>query len=230
MGPKFKSLKKELSFLEDDRGGDLRRNREGLYGSSLSAPRWIKYLLFTCFVASFFLYYGARYEDPAVAGPFAGIEQIFNQPSEELLQRMGSSMEEMGYTGLSREDLLELRSQGLTATYTSRMRDLGYTDLTLEELTNLTQNGVTSTFATMMQELGYELTPEQMIDLRQHNVTAFYTSNMHDLGYTALTVEELIRLQDVGVQPRDVEALIEQSDSETLPTLDELTRYRISNQ
>ena len=108
------------------------------------------------------------------------------------------------------------------------MRDLGYRDLTLDQLVKLRQNDVSATFATMMKELGYELSAEDLIELRQHDVTAYYTSNMHDLGYNTITKEELIRLKDVGVSAGDVEELKKERDQ--LPDINELIRYRISNQ
>lgn len=232
MTTKFKSLKKQLNSLEK---GELIETRlygknKGLFKSGLSAPKWLRYFLFSGFMAAFLLYAGARYDAaPEITlNPFQQLQTWASQPSEELLQRMGASMEEMGYTGLTREDLIDLRAQGVTATFTSRMRDLGYTPLTLDELVRLRQNDVSSEFSAMMKELGYELTVDDLVQLRQHGVTAYFTSNMHDLGYPDLTMDELIRLRDTGVQTSDVERLM--AESETKPTLEEIIRYRISNQ
>ncbi len=211
-----------------------RRNRsDGLLQAGLSAPDWLKKILFAGFIGSFILYAGISYinyqPSGSVNNPFTAAQNWINQPDEELLEGMGNWMEEMGYTNLSREELIELREQGVTATFTSRMRDLGYSDLTLDQLVRLRQNDVSSTFAAMMSELGYELSVEDLIDLRQHGVTAYYTSNLHDLGYTDITKEELIRLRDTGVETAEAEALVEQEEGQ-LPTIEELIRYHISNQ
>lgn len=235
MAAKFQKLKEELKSLEE---GDMlsrsvmKKNRSnGLFQSGISSPKWLKRLLFVGFIGSFLLYAGITYIDSptTIQNPFTAVQNWVNQPDEELLEGMGSWMEEMDYTDLSREDLIELRQQGVTATFTSRMHDLGYTDLSLDQLVRLRQNDVSSTFTAMMKELGYDLTVNDLVELRQHDVTAYFTSNMHDLGYADLTKEELIRLKDTGVQTSDAEELIEQNDGK-LPTIDELIRYHISNQ
>ncbi len=232
MTTKFKKLKEQLSNLEE--GELLTKSKLTNKRSSLSkgtaGPKWFRYLLFSGFFAVFILYAGIKYVDsPEISlNPVNEFTTWINQPNEELLEGMGSWMEEMGYTGLTREDLVELREQGVTATYTSRIRDLGYTDLTLDEVVRLAQNDVSSTFAAMMKELGYTLTVDELIQLSQHNVTAYFTSNMHDLGYTDITQEELIRLRDTGVTASEVERLIEERGEQ--PGIEEIIRYHISNQ
>ena len=233
MTTKFKKLKEQLSNLED--GSSLANSKLTKSKSSLSkggnvGPKWLRYLLFSGFLAVFILYAGIKYVgSPNISiNPVSDFAAWVNQPNEELLEGMGSWMEEMGYTGLSNEDLIELREQGVTATYTSRIRDLGYSDITLDEVVMLAQNDVSSTFAAMMKELGYNLSVEDLVQLRQHNVTAYFTSNMHDLGYTDITQEELIRLKDTGVTTSDVERLVEERGEQ--PGIEEIIRYNISNQ
>ncbi|WP_138430353.1 hypothetical protein [Fodinibius saliphilus] len=237
MAAKFQKLKEELKSLEQ---GEVlsrpvaKKNRSnGLFQFGLSSPGWIKKILFAGFLGSFLLYAGANYlqfsDSPSVEDSVTAFQNWVNQPNEELLQGMGEWMEEMGYTDLSREELIELREQGVTATFTSRIRDLGYTDLSLDEVVKLRQNDVSSTFTAMMKELGYTLTVDELIELRQHDVTAYFTSNLHDLGYTDITKEELIRLKDTGVSTREAKAFIEQKGGE-LPSIEELIRYHISNQ
>ncbi|MEX2363025.1 MAG: hypothetical protein WD597_05350, partial [Balneolaceae bacterium] len=137
---------------------------------------------------------------------------------------------EMGNGSLTHEELTALRRQSVTATYTSQIRDVGYTDVTLEQLVDLQRADVSATFARMMKELGYELTVQDLATLRRSGVTASFTSNMLDLGYTLdeLTQENLIRLRSVGVTHQNAESLIESRGSK--PTIEELIRYRISNQ
>lgn len=236
MTAKFQRLKEDLKSLEE---GEIlsrplvKKNRSGgVFQTGLSSPQWLKKILFAGFLGSFLLYAGINYigtgSSSSVGDTFTTVQNWVNQPDEELLEGMGSWMEEMGYADLSREDLIDLREQGVTATFTSRIRDLGYSDITLDEVVRLSQNDVSSTFAAMMKELGYSLTVEELVELRQHNVTAYFTSNMHDLGYADITKEELIRLQDTGVTTSEVESLIE--EQEDLPSIEELIRFHISNQ
>lgn len=234
MGAKFQKLKEELKTLEQEEMFSqpvAKKDRSsGLFQSGISSPKWLKNILLVGFLGTFLVYAGVTYIDtsPSIENPFTVVENWANQPDEDLLNNMGSWMEEMGYTGLSQQDLIELRQQGVTATFTSRMRDLGYTDLTLDQVVRLAQNDVSSTFAAMMKELGYNLSVDELVELRQHDVTAYFTSNMHDLGYTDITKEELIRLKDTGVEPSEAQQLIEQNGER--PTIEELIRYHISNQ
>lgn len=152
----------------------------------------------------------------------------FDGYSEDLLNSMNDLMVEMGYTGLTHEELTELRNEGVTATYISNIRSLGYTDLTLDDAVRLANAGVSSTFMAMMIELGYDLTIDEFIELERADVTAYYTSNIHDLGYTDVTTDQLIRMQRIGVIPELIQTLQEERGDD-LP-LEEIIRYRISNQ
>ena len=159
---------------------------------------------------------------------FTGATATTAAPSESLLQRMGDRMEEMGYTGLSHDDLRELRSDGVTATYISNVRALGYSDLTLGQSVSLAKANASSAFIAMMIELGYTLSVEDIITLRNAGVTAHYTSNLHDMGYRDVTIEQLIRMKRIGVTPELIEQLRSERGDD-LP-LEEVIRYRISNQ
>lgn len=233
MAAKFQKLKEDLKILEQDDELSrpvVKRSDDGLFQAGMSTPQWVKKILFAGFMGTFALYAGITYISPSLTAddPYTVVQNWISEPNEELLDGMGSWMEEMGYTNLNREDLIDLRRQGVTATFISRMHDLGYEDLSLEQIVQLSQNDVSSTFAAMMKELGYDLTAEELMELRQHDVTAYFTSNMHDLGYTDITKEELIRLKDTGVQTDEVKVLVEENDE--LPTIEEIIRYHISNQ
>lgn len=153
---------------------------------------------------------------------------VDQQPSEDLLNRMNARMVEMGYTGLSHDQLRELRSNGVTATYTSNVRALGFTDITLDQVVSLARADASSSFMAMMIELGYEPNINDFINLRRAGVTAFFTSRVHDLGYRDVSVDQLIRMRQIGVTTSLIEQL-QQERGEDLP-LEEIIRYRISNQ
>ncbi|TVR28001.1 MAG: hypothetical protein EA390_13060 [Balneolaceae bacterium] len=163
--------------------------------------------------------------------PFNAISQTafsIQQPSEDLLNRMNNRMVEMGYPDLNHDDLRELRSQGVTATYISNVRALGFTELTLEDALRLANANITSTFLAMMIELGYDLSLDEYIQLRRAGVTAHYTSNVHDLGYRDVTPEQLIRMQRIGLTTSLIERL-QQERGQDVP-LEDVIRHRISNQ
>lgn len=159
---------------------------------------------------------------------FTGVTSTAAAPSESLLNRMGDRMEEMGYTGLSHDDLRELRRDGVTATYISNVRALGYSDLTLEQSVRLAKANASSAFIAMMIELGYSMSVDEIITLKNAGLTAHYTSNIHDLGYRDVTQEQLIRMKRIGVTPELIRKL-QSERGDDLP-LEEIIRHRISNQ
>lgn len=163
--------------------------------------------------------------------PFSYISEsglMSSQPSENLLNRMGVRMAEMGYVGLDHDDLRALRRDGVTATYISNVRALGYTDLTIQNAVSLAKADASSAFIAMMIELGYTLTVEEIVMLRDAGVTAHYTSNIHDLGYRDLTTDQLIRMRRIGVTPALIRRL-QQERGDAVP-MEDIIRYRISNQ
>jgi hypothetical protein len=141
---------------------------------------------------------------------------------------MNARMIEMGYTDLTDDELRSLREKGVTATYISNIRSLGYENLTLEDASRLARADASSTFIAMMIELGYDLTVDDLVQLRDAGVTALFTSMVHDLGYQDVTQEQLIRMQRMVVDPRLIEEL--QAERGEDITLEEIIRYRISNQ
>lgn len=229
MSTKFKNLRNDLEDLEEGTGFD--NGNKSAVPEHSSGSKIANYILLFAFIASLLFYAGSKINMPTFdVNPIESFVQELNQPNEDLLNRMGARMEEMGYGALTHEQLIELRAEGVTATYTSQIRDVGYTEVTLEELVALQNSDVSGTFARMMKELGYELSIQDLIDLRNANVTAFFTSNMMDLGYKIeeLTKENLIRMRSIGVTHQQAENLMNESGVRL--SVDELIRYRISNQ
>lgn len=229
MSTKFKNLRNDLEDLED--GSGLEFGSDASVPEHSSGSKIANYILLFAFVATLLFYAGSKINMPTFdVNPIESFVQELNQPNEDLLNRMGAWMAEMGYGTLTQEQLIELRAEGVTATYTSQIREVGYTDVTLEELVALQNADVSGTFARMMKELGYELSIQDLIDLRNADVTAFFTSNMLDLGYTMeeLTKENLIRMRSIGVTHQQAENLMNENGARL--SVDELIRYRISNQ
>lgn len=227
MSTKFRNLKNDLKDLEEDTVSQL---NQGSLDKNSNSGKLSNYILLFAFIATLTFYVGSRFDYSGINDIPERIEQAINEPDQDLLNRMGDWMTEMGYGELTNEELLALRNEGVTATYTSAIRDIGYSDVTLDQLVELQRADVSSTYARMMKELGYTLTIDELIETRRAGVTANFTSRMMDLGYTKeeLTKENLIRMRGVEVTDRTAARLIEQRGER--PTVDELVRYKISNQ
>jgi hypothetical protein len=227
MSTKFRNLKNDLKDLEDDTVSQL---NQGTLNKNSNSGKLSNYILLFAFIATLTFYVGSRIDFSGIDNPIDRIEQAINEPNEELLQGMGTWMTDMGYGELSREELIDLRREGVTATETQKLHDIGYTDITLNQLVEFQNAGVSADYARMMKELGYDLSIEELAETRRAGVTAYFTSRMMDLGYTKeeLTKENLMRMSGVEVTDRTAARLIEQRGER--PTIDELVRYRISNQ
>lgn len=229
MSTKFRNLKNDLQDLENE------TEASGLGASSKSvssSPKTANYILVILFVGSLIFYAGNRISNffSDFENPIAEVVQSFNEYDADLLAGMGEWMEQLGYGTLTNEELTALRDEGVTATETQRLHDIGYTDVTLEQLVALQDADVSATYASMMKELGYEFTIDDLIETRRNGVTANFTSRMMDLGYTLeeLTKENLMRMRSINVTDRLAERLIEERGER--PSVDDLVRYRISNQ
>lgn len=226
MQTKFKNLKNELEDLEQ---GQPIIDEHSEVNSFKGNSKLANYILLIAFITTLIFYAGSKINFSDF-NPIDNIVTELTQPNEQLLIEMGEWMEEMGYGVLSREELIALRSEGVTATYTSQIREMGYTDVTLEQLVALQQADVSVEFTRMMKELGYDLSIDDLVRLRDNNVTAYFTSNMMDMGYTLdeLTMENLIRMRSLGISHNLVQQLMEERGAK--PTIDEIIRYYISNQ
>lgn len=257
MNNTFKNLKNDLRDLEDDRS-DIGLNRSTPEPSNSNKANYI--LLVAFLAAFLFYGGSRLTGWASSVNDFtSGVVDGFNSYDADLLAEMGVWMEELGYGVLTDQELSDLRDEGVTATETQRLHDIGLTSLTLDQLVELQRAGISAseieqfrdvgytdatidqlvevgraeaspTYARMMKELGYQLTMEDLAETRRNGVTANFTSRMMDLGYTfeELTKENLIRLRSVDVTDRLAERRIEALGYK--PTIDELVRYRISNQ
>lgn len=253
----FKNLKNDLRDLEGDQS-DIGMNRSSPEPSNSNRANYI--LLVAFLAAFLFYGGSRLTGWVSSVNDFtSGVVDGFSGYDAELLTDMGVWMEELGYGVLTDQELSDLRDEGVTATETQRLHDIGLTSITLEQLVELQRADISAseieqfrdvgykdatleqlvevgraqaspTYARMMKELGYELTMEDLAETRRNGVTANFTSRMMDMGYSIdeLTKENLIRLRSVNVTESLVERRIEALGYK--PTIDELVRYRISNQ
>jgi hypothetical protein len=104
------------------------------------------------------------------------------------------------FAGLTAEQLVALRDNGVSRAYVEQMRAAGLNELRVEDLIELHDNGVTPRFVRDLREAGLaDLTRDQLIELFCHGVNADYVREMHALGLTGATPDQLIEMYDHGV-------------------------------
>ncbi|HUJ14920.1 MAG TPA: M56 family metallopeptidase [Thermoanaerobaculia bacterium] len=101
---------------------------------------------------------------------------------------------------LTVDDLIELRTAGVTPKYIDEMRGAGIGKLSLDDIVQLRTMNVTPAYLKEMADAGYSnLNTEQLITLRAMNVTPQFVKSLADAGYTNLSVKDLINLKASGV-------------------------------
>lgn len=100
---------------------------------------------------------------------------------------------------LTVDDLIELRSAGVTSKYIDEMRGI-LPDATLDDLVEMRSSGVTSTYIKAMSEAGYShLNARDLVEMRAMGVDPNYVRTLAEAGYSGLTVKQLINLKASGV-------------------------------
>jgi beta-lactamase regulating signal transducer with metallopeptidase domain len=108
----------------------------------------------------------------------------------------------LGFDNLSTRDLASLSMSGVTPDYIKAMRAAGYNELTAKELVSFCMQGVTPEYIRALRSAGYtELSPRYLIDFAVHGVTPAFIKEMSAAGYNNLSPRELVTLRVFGITP-----------------------------
>jgi beta-lactamase regulating signal transducer with metallopeptidase domain len=123
--------------------------------------------------------------------------------------RTGEHHHIIGENGkLTVDDLITLRSVGVTPDYISQMRNAGLGELTLNDIVAMRSQGVTPDYVTQMRNSGIEIKGAMdIITLRSMGVSPSYIKEMAGAGYRNLSARELVELRSMNVSPAFVKAL-----------------------
>ena len=106
------------------------------------------------------------------------------------------------------DDLIALRSAGVTPAYIDEMRGAGLGELSLDDIAALRMQGVTAKYLASMRNAGLKVdSAEEAVSLKAIGVTPDYIDSMRAAGYTGLSQKELLELRAVGVTPGYVKQL-----------------------
>jgi beta-lactamase regulating signal transducer with metallopeptidase domain len=117
----------------------------------------------------------------------------------------GDFIDEMisaGYTNLSVDELIRLKTSGVTAAYVRSLRALGFTNLTTKELSTFSIHGVTPVYIESVRAAGYNtLSAKELTTFRIHGVTPEFIKTLRDAGYGNLPAKQLVEFRIHGVSP-----------------------------
>jgi hypothetical protein len=117
-------------------------------------------------------------------------------------------MGELGYTGMSLEQVVSSGIFRVTPQMVREFRDAGYRDLSLEMLTKLRIHRVTVSYIRELEKLGLgEISLDRAAEMSVHRVTPEYVRELRDLGYASLSPRQLIEMRIHRVTPELIREL-----------------------
>lgn len=141
------------------------------------------------------------------ANPFVNAK-FEGEGKSEKQDKSGDFIDEMasvGFTNLSVDDLISLKTHGVTANFVRGLRALGFDNLTPRAVVNLRIHNVTPAYVEAMASVGYKgLTPKELTSARIHNVTPDFARKIQDVGYPSLSLGQLIQFRIYGITPEFV--------------------------
>lgn len=146
-------------------------------------------------------------------------------------EKQGDFIDEMasvGYTNLSVDELVRLKTAGVTAEYVQSLRALGIGNLTPKEVASLSVLGVTPSYIKLIRSAGYnELSPRELSAFRVQNITPDYIKAIRDAGYPNLTARQMIEFATHRVTPAFISGIRAVGYSSLSPR--ELVSLRVFN-
>ena len=112
------------------------------------------------------------------------------------------------FPGATLNDLVRMRQHGVTTEYIKELRDHGISITSARGVTSLRDHGVTGRWLDSMKEAGITAaSAREWTRLRDHGVDAHYIAAMRGAGFANLSNDDLVRLRDLGVTPEFVKML-----------------------
>jgi beta-lactamase regulating signal transducer with metallopeptidase domain len=112
------------------------------------------------------------------------------------------SLRALGFTNLTVKELASIRIHGLTPAYIQSIRAAGYNDLSAKELTTFRIHGITPEYIKALRDAGHgNLAAKQLIDFKVHQVTAEFIGSIRAAGYGNASPKELVSLRVYQITP-----------------------------
>jgi beta-lactamase regulating signal transducer with metallopeptidase domain len=111
-------------------------------------------------------------------------------------------MASVGYTNLSVDELIRLKTARVTPEYVRGLRALGFANLTSKELASMSIHGVTPAYIQSLRGAGYhDLSAKELTSFRIYGITPEYIRTLRDAGHGSLTAKQLRDFKIYGVTP-----------------------------
>jgi hypothetical protein len=119
-----------------------------------------------------------------------------------------SEMAAAGLTNLKIEQLIALKSNGITTQFVREMIAQVPTKLTVDRIVSMRVNGVTAAFAEELKAQGLSnLTADQLIGFRVHGINSHFIAELKNAGYGDLSANSLVAFKIHGVTPSFIQQM-----------------------
>jgi beta-lactamase regulating signal transducer with metallopeptidase domain len=154
---------------------------------------------------------GGSYIEELTALGYTGltVDQLIELKNSGVTPGFIKEMKSAGYGNLKIEELIHLTRQGVSAKYVVAMKDVGFENLTVQEIIRMRSQAVSPEFAKGLKETFKDVTTEQVIRAASQAITLEYVKNMRAAGYTDVSLNDLIRARSHAVGPEYVKGLRE---------------------
>lgn len=118
----------------------------------------------------------------------------------------GSYIEDMkaaGFDNLTVEQLIALKTQGVTPEYVKAIHDLGLKP-SVEELIGMKVQGISAEYIRDMRAAGVDVKMDHLIGMKVQGITPDYVKHVHDLGLQP-SADELVAMKVQGISPQYIQ-------------------------
>ena len=137
-----------------------------------------------------------------------------------------AELRRLGYTNLTVDELIDLKSHGVSIEFIEGLKSEGLANLSVEQLLKLRAHGIQPDLIRSLKASGYSnLGMEQLLTLRMHGITPQYVSEMGAAGFPRLPLESLVKARQHGVSPAFIKDL--QSLGYAQLSLDDVIKARM---
>jgi beta-lactamase regulating signal transducer with metallopeptidase domain len=127
----------------------------------------------------------------------SGLAVLMQIVDEDYIARMSAA----GYKNLFLDQLIQLRSVGVTPELIRSYAAVGLTHLSVDQLVQLAALGVDADYVRSMRSIFGNVTVNDLAQLRGVGVTSDYVQGLKAAGLTSVTVGDVASIRAVGVTP-----------------------------
>jgi beta-lactamase regulating signal transducer with metallopeptidase domain len=129
------------------------------------------------------------------------VDDIIALKSHGLSPEYLRGMSQSGWEKLSAQKLIDLHSRGVDPEYAHAMKEAGFHDLNVLGVTDLRMHGVRPEYARQIHALGFgPYSPQQIIEFNAHGVPVELFRALQEAGFTRLTPQEIVEARNTGLQ------------------------------